>query len=102
MWKLKELKDKFFNLNKNDIVKNLKEVGNSFVPAESEIKVYYKDLEKQKKEILKQIKLLEEQIEQYREIGAKDTMSWLQGYKEILNDQLKEIDSAEVKLGEDK
>ena len=102
MWKLKELKDKFFNLNKNDIVKNLKEVGNSFVPAESEIKVYYKDLEKQKKEILKQIKLLNEQIEQYREIGAKDTMNWLIGYKDILNDQLKEIDNTEVKFGEDK
>ena len=102
MWKLKELKDKFFNLNKNDIVKNLKEVRDSFVPAESEIKVYYKDLEKQKKEILKQIKLLNEQIEQYREIGAKDTMNWLIGYKDILNDQLKEIDNTEVKFGEDK
>ena len=102
MWKLKEIKDKFFNLNKNDIVKNLKEVGNSFVPAESEIKVYYKDLEKQKKEILKQIKLLNEQIEQYREIGAKDTMNWLIGYKDILNDQLKEIDNTELKFGEDK
>ena len=102
MGKLRDLKDKFFKLNKNDIVKNLEEVGDSFFSAEREIKVYYKDLEKQKKEILKQIKLLEEQIEQYREIGAKDTMSWLQGYKEILNDQLKEIDNTEVKLGEDK
>ena len=102
MGKLRDLKDKFFKLNKNDIVKNLEEVGDSFFSAEREIKVYYKDLEKQKKEILKQIKLLEEQIEQYREIGAKDTMSWLQGYKEILNNQLKEIDNTEVKLGEDK
>ena len=102
MWKLKELKDKFFNLNKNDIVKNLKEVGDSFVPAESEIKVYYKDLEKQKNQILTQIKMLDEQINEYREIGAKDTMNWLQGYKDILNDQLKEIDNTEVKFGEDK
>ena len=102
MWKLKELKDKFFNLNKNDIVKNLKEVRDSFVPAESEIKVYYKDLEKQKNQILTQIKMLNEQINEYREIGAKDTMSWLQGYKEILNDQLKEIDNSEVRLREDK
>ena len=102
MGKLRDLKDKFFKLNKNDIVKNLEEVGDSFFSAEREIKVYYKDLEKQKKEILKQIKLLEEQIEQYREIGAKDTMSWLQGYKDILNDQLKEIDNTEVKFGEDK
>ena len=102
MWKLKELKDKFFNLNKNDIVKNLKEVGDSFVPAESEIKVYYKDLEKQKNQILAQIKMLDEQINEYREIGAKDTMNWLQGYKDILNDQMKEIDNTEVKLSEDK
>ena len=102
MWKLKEIKYKFFNFNKNNIVKNLKKVGDSFVPVESEIKVYYKDLEKQKNQILAQIKILDEQINEYREIGAKDTMNWLQGYKEILNDQLKEIDNSEVKLDEDK
>ena len=98
MGRLKYLKDKFFNLNKNDIVKNLKEIGESFVPAESEIKVYYKDLEKQKNQILTQIKILDEQINEYREIGAKDTMNWLQGYKDILSDQLKEIDNTEVKF----
>ena len=98
MWKLKEIKYKFFNFNKNNIVKNLKKVGDSFVAVESEIKVYYKDLEKQKNQILKQIKMLDEQINEYREIGAKDTMNWLIGYKEILSDQLKEIDNAEVKL----
>ena len=98
MWKLKEIKYKFFNFNKNNIVKNLKKVGDSFVPVESEIKVYYKDLEKQKNQILAQIKILDEQINEYREIGAKDTMNWLIGYKEILSDQLKEIDNAEVKL----
>ena len=102
MGRLKYLKDKFFKLNKNDIVKNLKEIGDSFVPAESEIKVYYKDLEKQKNQILTQIKMLDEQINEYREIGAKDTMNWLQGYKDILNDQMKEIDNTEVKLSEDK
>ena len=98
MGRLKYLKDKFFKLNKNDIVKNLKEIGDSFVPAESEIKVYYKDLEKQKNQILTQIKILDEQINEYREIGAKDTMNWLQGYKDILSDQLKEIDNTEVKF----
>ena len=98
MWKLKEIKYKFFNFNKNNIVKNLKKVGDSFVAVESEIKVYYKDLEKQKNQILAQIKILDEQINEYREIGAKDTMNWLIGYKEILSDQLKEIDNAEVKL----
>ena len=65
---------------------------------ENEIKVYYKDLEKQKKEILNQIELLNKEIEQFREIGYKNTMNWLQIHKEVLNDQLKEIDNAEVKL----
>ena len=102
MGKLKELKIKLFGKNSNDFVEDVKQIKNSFVFTENETKVYYKDLEKQKKEILKQIELLNEQIEQCREIGAKDTMSWLQGYKEILKDQLKEIDNTEVKLGEDK
>ena len=95
MGKLKDLKAKLFRMSSNDV----KDIKKQSSKNENEIKVYYKDLEKQKKEILKQIELLNEQIEQYREIGAKDTMNWLQGYKEILNDQLKEIDSAEVKLG---
>ena len=98
MGKLKDLKAKLFRMSSKDV----KDIKKQSSQNENEIKVYYKDLEKQKKEILKQIELLNEQIEQYREIGAKDTMNWLQGYKEILNDQLKEIDSAEVKLGEDK
>ena len=95
MGKLKDLKAKLFRMSSKDV----KDIKKQSSKNENEIKVYYKDLEKQKKEILKQIELLNEQIEQYREIGAKDTMNWLQGYKEILNDQLKEIDSAEVKLG---
>ena len=98
MGKLKDLKAKLFRMSSKDV----KDIKKQSSKNENEIKVYYKDLEKQKKEILKQIELLNEQIEQYREIGAKDTMNWLQGYKEILNDQLKEIDSAEVKLGEDR
>ena len=98
MGKLKDLKAKLFRMSSKDV----KDIKKQSSQNENEIKVYYKDLEKQKKEILKQIELINEQIEQYREIGAKDTMNWLQGYKEILNDQLKEIDSAEVKLGEDK
>ena len=95
MGKLKDLKAKLFRMSSKDV----KDIKKQSSQNENEIKVYYKDLEKQKKEILKQIELINEQIEQYREIGAKDTMNWLQGYKEILNDQLKEIDSAEVKLG---
>ena len=95
MGKLKDLKAKLFRMSSKDV----KDIKKQSSQKENEIKVYYKDLEKQKKEILKQIELINEQIEQYREIGAKDTMNWLQGYKEILNDQLKEIDSAEVKLG---
>ena len=98
MGKLKDLKAKLFRMSSKDV----KDIKKQSSQNENEIKVYYKDLEKQKKEILKQIELINEQIEQYREIGAKDTMNWLQGYKEILNDQLKEIDSAEVKLGEDR
>ena len=102
MGRLKELRIKLFGMNTNDFVECLKEVGDSFVPGESEIKVYYKDLEKQKNQILKQIKMLDEQINEYREIGAKDTMNWLIGYKDILKDQLKEIDNTEVKFGRDK
>ena len=98
MGKLKDLKAKLFRMSSKDV----KDIKKQSSQNENEIKVYYKDLEKQKKEILKQIELLNEQIEQYREIGAKDTISWLQGYKEILKDQLKEIDNTEVKLGEDK
>ena len=94
MVKLRDLKDKLFAKSS----KVLKDIPVSSSNDEKKIKVYYKDLEKQKKEILKQMKLLDEQIEDYREIGAKDTMNWLQGYKEILTDQLKEIDNAEVKL----
>ena len=78
MGKLKELKIKLFGKNSNDFVEDVKQIKNSFVFTENETKVYYKDLEKQKKEILKEIELLNEQIEQYREIGAKDTISWLQ------------------------
>ena len=98
MRKLKEIKDKFFGHNKNQKFNVFNQIRNDLFDIEIQNNVYYKDLEKQKKEILKQIKLLDEQIEQYREIGAKDTMNWLQGYKDILKDQLKEIDNTEVKF----
>ena len=99
---IKKIRVKLADYNAKYSLEDLKKVGDSFVPVENEIKVYYKDLEKQKNQILTQIKMLDEQINEYREIGAKDTMSWLQGYKEILNDQLKEIDNSEVRLREDK
>ena len=102
MSKLKDLIIKFFGKNSNDFVEDIKETGHFIFVNKNETKVYYKDLERQKKQILTQIIILNKEIEQYRSIGAKDTMNWLQGYKEILRDQLKEIDNAEVRLGEDK
>ena len=102
MSKLKELRIKFFGKNSNDFVEDMKQIVDFIYVNKNETKVYYKDLERQKKQILTQIIMLNKEIEQYRSIGAKDTMNWLQGYKEILRDQLKEIDNAEVRLGEDK
>ena len=99
---IKKIRFKLADYNTKYSFEDLKKVRDPFVPVESEIKIYYKDLEKQKNQILTQIKMLDEQINEYREIGAKDTMNWLQGYKDILNDQLKEIDNTEVKFGEDK
>ena len=101
MGKLKDLKDKLFGRNKNQKFNVFNQIHNDLFDIEIETNVYYKDLEKQKKEILNQIKLLDEQIEEYRKIGAKDTMNWLLGYKDILNDQLKEIDNTEVKFKEE-